>query len=570
VTGKEIIDSSRMAQLHNYILDKVSSGKVLNASTSFILFDDLETYNRALAAFILAFGETRVTELGGQILEIKGGREEIGRIGFGLSARIVESLQQAGFAVIPQLVSSPRESEVELLNKIRKIQQFKNIKTILFSGKEVPGHRGGMDVVISQMKDLKLNFGFLEFTPQAGAARLAEHLPERTIIVHMITNARMNQLDPDQVANQFVRAVLERGARILYLRPYLNSEEHESLLVDNRTYLVNLKSRLENLGFRLSPIDVPVMTNLRHISFIEILMITLAMSMLLVLVVEKVYVLDIKYVQYLIAGVVIFNILAFFSGHLLATRRLFALMTAVVTPFWAMVQSFPLEETLATTKTEFKTRFQEVIKNSLKMIAHTAVGILLIVGLLSDPYYMQKIYTFSGVKIAFVLPILMIALFSFFYPLKIKYWRYLIKKLINTPITYGGLAFVSVLMVGFALYILRSGNSISFAPDGALRDLLSQLFVVRPRTKEFLIGYPAFILAGLFYGTVFHKARLWAWLSVAIIAPISLMNSFAHIHSPLFLSIVRSFNGWLLGVLVAVILFFVYHLIQRLWKLLVY
>lgn len=363
VTGKEIIDSSRMAQLHNYILDKVSSGKVLNASTSFILFDDLETYNRALAAFILAFGETRVTELGGQILEIKGGREEIGRIGFGLSARIVESLQQAGFAVIPQLVSSPRESEVELLNKIRKIQQFKNIKTILFSGKEVPGHRGGMDVVISQMKDLKLNFGFLEFTPQAGAARLAEHLPERTIIVHMITNARMNQLDPDQVANQFVRAVLERGARILYLRPYLNSEEHESLLVDNRTYLVNLKSRLENLGFRLSPIDVPVMTNLRHISFIEILMITLAMSMLLVLVVEKVYVLDIKYVQYLIAGVVIFNILAFFSGHLLATRRLFALMTAVVTPFWAMVQSFPLEETLATTKTEFKTRFQEVIKN---------------------------------------------------------------------------------------------------------------------------------------------------------------------------------------------------------------
>jgi hypothetical protein len=183
---------------------------------------------------------------------------------------------------------------------------------------------------------------------------------------------------------------------------------------------------------------------------------------------------------------------------------------------------------------------------------------------------MQKIYTFSGVKIAFVMPILMIAVYSFFYPLKIKYWRYLIKKLIGTPITYGGLAVFSVLTIGFALYILRSGNSTSFAPDGALRDLLSQLFVVRPRTKEFLIGYPAFILAGLFYGTVFHKARLWAWLSVAIIAPISLMNSFAHIHSPLFLSIVRSFNGWLLGVVVAVILFFIYHFIQRLWKLLVY
>jgi hypothetical protein len=123
---------------------------------------------------------------------------------------------------------------------------------------------------------------------------------------------------------------------------------------------------------------------------------------------------------------------------------------------------------------------------------------------------------------------------------------------------------------GFVLYLLRSGNSLSFAPDGALRDLLSQLFIVRPRTKEFLIGYPAFILAGLFYGEVFHKARLWIWLSVSMIAPISLMNSFAHIHSPLFLSIVRSFNGWLLGVVLAVVLFFVYDLLKRLWKLLVY
>jgi hypothetical protein len=125
-------------------------------------------------------------------------------------------------------------------------------------------------------------------------------------------------------------------------------------------------------------------------------------------------------------------------------------------------------------------------------------------------------------------------------------------------------------MFGAALYLLRSGNSLSFAPDGPLRDMLSQLFVVRPRTKEFLIGYPAFILAGLFYGEVFHKSRLWIWLSIAMVAPISLMNSFAHIHSPLFLSIVRSFNGWLLGVVLAVILFFIYYLILRLWKLLVY
>jgi hypothetical protein len=194
------------------------------------------------------------------------------------------------------------------------------------------------------------------------------------------------------------------------------------------------------------------MTSLRHISFIEILIITLAMSMLLVLVVEKIYVLDIKHIQYLILAVVLLNILSFFSGHLLGLRRIFALLTAVVTPFWAVVQAFPMEENQIKSAV-FKIRFQEVLKNSLKMIAYTAVGILLVVGLLSDPYYMQKIYTFSGVKIAFVLPILMIAVYSFFYPLKIKYWRYLIKKLINTPITYGSLAVVVFLCLAlFCIY----------------------------------------------------------------------------------------------------------------------
>ena len=83
---------------------------------------------------------------------------------------------------------------------------------------------------------------------------------------------------------------------------------------------------------------------------------------------------------------------------------------------------------------------------------------------------------------------------------------------------------------------------------------------VRPRTKEFLIGYPAlFLAAGYFLRG--EKQWLWVLAAIGVIAPISVFNTFSHIHTPLMISLIRTFNGLILGLLIGWVLFLVWPFI---------
>jgi ABC-type nitrate/sulfonate/bicarbonate transport system permease component len=73
---------------------------------------------------------------------------------------------------------------------------------------------------------------------------------------------------------------------------------------------------------------------------------------------------------------------------------------------------------------------------------------------------------------------------------------------------------------------------------------------VRPRSKEFLIGYPCTLL--LFWLGASRKN--WILTIPAIIGQVSLVNTYAHIHTALLMSLQRSFNGLLLGVVLGVLL----------------
>jgi hypothetical protein len=72
---------------------------------------------------------------------------------------------------------------------------------------------------------------------------------------------------------------------------------------------------------------------------------------------------------------------------------------------------------------------------------------------------------------------------------------------------------------------------------------------VRPRTKEFLIGYPLLWLA--LGGVLRGRVRGWTWFVAALgtVAPISVINSFCHVHTPLWITLQRSLWGLFLGFL---------------------
>ena len=97
--------------------------------------------------------------------------------------------------------------------------------------------------------------------------------------------------------------------------------------------------------------------------------------------------------------------------------------------------------------------------------------------------------------------------------------------------------------------------------EGAVRGFLDYTLGVRPRFKEFAIGYPLALL-GLYLlgssgGTVLRRLA-FCFLLVGTLASISVVNTFAHITAPVSLSLVRSFHGFWLGLIGGFFILFIW------------
>jgi hypothetical protein len=179
-------------------------------------------------------------------------------------------------------------------------------------------------------------------------------------------------------------------------------------------------------------------------------------------------------------------------------------------------------------------------------------GGLLLGGLLSDTSHLLEESYFRGVKLSFALPPLLGFLL---YLRKVGLeggglGRELLG-LGDRPLRFKHLAAVFLLLLALLLYLVRSGNVQASLTPGwelALRDLLERALGVRPRTKEFLVGYPALALAWL---CLERKERFLA-LSLSllgIMALVSVVNSFSHLRTPLEVSLLRSLHGFWMGLI---------------------
>jgi hypothetical protein len=116
---------------------------------------------------------------------------------------------------------------------------------------------------------------------------------------------------------------------------------------------------------------------------------------------------------------------------------------------------------------------------------------------------------------------------------------------------------LGVVLIGVfgALYVVRSGNSgDATSPELWLRDQLDALLYVRPRFKEILFGFPALVLALRWPGPVGR----WVCATVAAVGTADVLDTFAHFHSPLAVSLLRTgyagFGGMVIGLVAALVL----------------
>lgn len=170
--------------------------------------------------------------------------------------------------------------------------------------------------------------------------------------------------------------------------------------------------------------------------------------------------------------------------------------------------------------------------------AALALGAFGLGSLLSGADYYLNDAIFRGVKLTLVLPVAYAICSMWIYEDcrfdlrsaigKIKLWHVLV-----------ALAAIAVA----AVYVMRSGNAKISPLENQIRNFIAELSGARPRTKEFLIGWPMLAVAAVCIKCTSPKLLRTLVCVGSSVVFASVTNTFCHVFTDFATSSLRTFNG---------------------------
>ena len=142
-----------------------------------------------------------------------------------------------------------------------------------------------------------------------------------------------------------------------------------------------------------------------------------------------------------------------------------------------------------------------------------------------------------------------------------------LRQILDMPVKVKSLLIFLLVALAGVVFVARSGHTSGMPVSGLelkFRAFLEQAFYARPRSKELMIGHPAFMLAVLAWCRKWPTMLLFALVLVATIGQGSMVETFAHMRTPVYMSFVRGIGGIVLGCGIGAFLMVLVHLVQML------
>lgn len=485
---------------------------------------------------------------------ILGKADDVTEAGLGIYPPQTRNFASLGFGLSPRIYN-PDDATAEKTGYLAKrTTLLPGVTDIIFSGtrSEALGYDSEIPLVAKRFRDSGVNFGFLETYDNAhaqrGAEALARLIPDRLVKVQGLAFPQTTRWDPAKALDMFMLGVKERNIRVIYFRPFLVDFNGESLLATNVNFLRSLRSELLRNGFVLGKAE-PFAS--QPIEFWDLLIPGIGVVAGLFILIDLFLLISPAWAVSTFAAFVAAAAAAHFIKGESTFRSVMAFTAGNLFPILGIVLFFP----------NGAKSFKDAVIGLLKTTLMTVGGGLLVSAMLTNNLTILGIETFHGVKMLFVIPVIFGPWLAWLYRTEkersktlMQSWRKLVH-LIGRPVYAYHLALLALLGVVGVIIMVRSGN---VTPEGAvpqwektLRSFLEVVFVARPRFKEFLIGHPFFLLASLF-----GFERYWGVLLLILgsFGQADIMDSFAHLHTSLQITGLRTFHGLWLGILIGALL----------------
>jgi hypothetical protein len=495
-------------------------------------------------------GAGRVARLGG-VLAIRGLQRDLEEMGLGFAVEDVEAYRRIGLQPVLRLRNIPGLTAEGLASIGTRLARLGSGFPVVFESVEVLGFERLVPQTAERLRGAGIRYGRIEVfsarRKQRGEDRLATEMRGEVIRLFSLAPEELMVLSQGDARDKFVRAARERNIRLLYVRPFpptagivgtdTNLAFVEALAADLRRFGLEPGRAAPLEAVRVSPIPRAIAALGAFAAMgVGLLVLGRAVGMPV----------SERFVWVLIALGMIVTVGVLFRGPLTLWLKLISLGTASTLPAVAIVHAIPHQPG--------RSPVWSGVRALLVASAISVAGGVLVAALLTEWRYMMAADVFFGVKIAQLLPVLLVALFVWRTDRPARSWRATLRELwawSAHPLLLRYAIGVTVAGVAAVILLARSGNFglPVLSIEERLRTLLEDLLVARPRTKEYLIGHPALVLAGV---AIAAGWRAWVvpFAAVAAVGQGGIVNSFSHIHTPLLYAAWRTVNALWLGALI--------------------
>ncbi|WP_338044020.1 DUF5693 family protein [Paenibacillus lutrae] len=495
----------------------------------------------------------------------------------------LELLKDHGFRIVVRL-GNKREFVTNEMDALLANLYKMGVRRLLIDGDYAPGFSDDpkqvqlhkMGILLAKYDMGLANIEMLK-QPQKGFGVLAEETGYNVVRLHSFTEKDGEKLTESlvkedreariqQTADRIVLAVKDRNIRMIFLngRAVKNLEKGAIITPLDAIYESlngpdGAIKRIEEAGFTVAPAQK---FDYSYNSYQNIARFFMLLGSISLIVLLLGYFIPEASLLLFVLGLIGASGLYFLSPSLYA--QALALGTSIAAPSIAVIEA--IRSVQAGRAARAKSAVLYAIVQLVKTTLISLIGVVYVVGLLNHISYFLVMQQFRGVSLLHLLPIAIVGLYLLFFREKLNYQQRgeQVKKLLKANIS---VLWVVVAAAGAAVifyYLSRTGNEGQASPfERYFRSFLENTLGVRPRTKEFLLSHPLFLFGA--YLTVKYRNAVYLLL-IGVIGQLSIVDTFAHLHTPLHISGIRVVYGIVFGLIIGLLLIAAWEIVTRSWK----
>jgi len=535
----------------------------------------------------LYFGNTeRITDISGD--GVSESRKIVDsrlfNIGIGYDEEKINNVKEVGMDVVLRPINFPTYND-RLVNAYDAANKKYGLtpRLYLMGGKEVLGFPENEEIFVNYVKENNIapvlieSANQREHLEQEGLNKLVEKSDYNALRAFTMwdyvrqRNKYYNYEGAEEIENTMFRAITERNIRLIYLKPFFEEENSTKYLTDEAEYdrtfnSLNMRLKEHNISIGKA---VPIENF--HVGAKRLAVLAFGITLAAVFLFIKMF--NIKHEYFNILYLTALPSAGLALGLRSIAEKGFGFLAAVVFSGLAILFFMTQIKKVLESKNKLS-NVQIMIKSAFVLtmsILISLAGAIFEDSMLADVKYFLEMDIFRGVKFAQILPFgIFLVIYLVYFMLKddknkFKKAVHIIKSILNHDIKIYYAILAGILGIVGYVYIARTGHETDLQPSNIemiSRNFLENVLIARPRTKEFLIAFPA-IFGAVFAANKKSEFFTFIFMLAAAIGTSSVINTFSHLRTPIYLSLSRTAIALVFGIIIGCILTLLLNLIYK-------